>query len=76
MSDDLAELETRHHRHAVDAYRQTDNATWTRMWDECGQMARRAAELCRDCGDTTAAEAWDRTAERDKHFADVYRNRP
>lgn len=73
---DLAELEMRRHRHAVAAYQQRDNPTWTRMWDECAQMARQAAELCRAAGDTEAAESWERTAAHDTHNADVFRNRP
>ena len=61
---------------AVEAYRQTDNPTWTRMWDGCAEMAQQAAGLADEIGDAEQAASLRRTAEDNTSKADVFRDKP
>lgn len=70
------ELDAQHHHRAVEAYKQADNAAWTRMWDECADLARQIAERHQQAGDSEAAAQWTRIAALDVGRADYFRGRP
>ena len=72
----IEELLSQRHHLAVEAYKQTDNPTWTRMWDECAELATRAAEIAEADVDTERADSLRRTAENNRNNADVFRGRP
>lgn len=72
----LEEMSRRQRELADEAWRQTDDATWTRLWDERADLALRAAELAEQDGEGDQALAWRRVVENSRVHADQIRERP